>query len=230
MKKMKKTLILFLCAILVTAPVFTETASAAAKTASSEAKKTSSAAKKKKTQIKGWYRCSNGKKRYFKDGKYLTGCHKLGKYVYLFDRYGVKQQKNTTYKGVRYFIDDREHVTGWRKGSTFYYNNGKRMSKNKALDCRAYQNARDVINKVTNKKMSKSQKLEACFRWVMSKYYFTWRRFDQGGSMWYAVQANDHFVRGCGDCIADASAFAYLAKALGYKKRLYLCRWIEKRR
>lgn len=103
-------------------------------------------------------------KRYFKDGKYLTGCHKLGKYVYLFDRYGVKQQKNTTYKGVRYFIDDREHVTGWRKGSTFYYNNGKRMSKNKALDCRAYQNARDVINKVTNKKMSKSQKLEACFQ------------------------------------------------------------------
>ena len=113
MKKMKKILILFLCAMLVTAPVFTETVSAAAKTASSEAKKTSSAAKKKKTQIKGWYRCSNGKKRYFKDGKYLTGCHKLGKYVYLFDRYGVKQQKNTTYKGVRYFIDDREHVTGW---------------------------------------------------------------------------------------------------------------------
>ena len=69
MKKMKKILILFLCAMLVTAPVFTETASAAAKTASSEAKKTSSAAKKKKTQIKGWYRCSNGKKRYFKDGK-----------------------------------------------------------------------------------------------------------------------------------------------------------------
>ena len=222
MKKMKKILILFLCAMLVTAPAFTETASAAAKTASSEAKKTSSAAKKKKTQIKGWYRCSNGKKRYFKDGKYLTGCHKLGKYVYLFERYGVKQQKNTTYKGVRYFIDDREHVTGWRKGSTFYYNNGKRMSKNKALDCRAYQNARDVINKVTNKKMSKSQKLEACFRWVMSKYYFTWRRFDQGGTMWYAVQANDHFERGCGDCIADASAFAYLAKALGYKN-VYIC-------
>lgn len=100
-----------------------ETASAAAKTASSEAEEDFVSSKKKKTQIKGWYRCSNGKKRYFKDGKYLTGCHKLGKYVYLFDRYGVKQQKNTTYKGVRYFIDDREHVTGWRKGSTFYYNN-----------------------------------------------------------------------------------------------------------
>ena len=32
MKKMKRILILFLCAMLVTAPVFTETASAAAKT------------------------------------------------------------------------------------------------------------------------------------------------------------------------------------------------------
>ena len=40
--------------------------------------------------------------------------------------------------------------------------------------------------------------------------------------MWYAVQANDHFERGCGDCIADASAFAYLAKALGYKN-VYIC-------
>ena len=90
MKKMKKILILFLCAMLVTAPVFTVTASAAAITAASEAKKTSAVAKKKKTQIKVLYRCSNGKKRYFKDGKYLTGCHKLGKYVYLIGRYGVK--------------------------------------------------------------------------------------------------------------------------------------------
>ena len=78
MKKMKKILILFLCAMLVTAPAFTETASAAAKTASSEAKKTSSAAKKKKTQIKGWYRCSNGKKRYFKDKTQVELADELG--------------------------------------------------------------------------------------------------------------------------------------------------------
>lgn len=70
--------------------------------------------------------------------------------------------------------------------------------------------------------MSKSQKLETCFRWVMKRYYRTWRRFSQGGKAWYAVHANDHFERGCGDCIADASAFAYLAKALGYKN-VYVC-------
>lgn len=217
MKRMKKLFVLLLCAMLITTPAFTETASAATKTATK-----TSASTTKKTSIKGWYKLKTGGMRYFKNGKYLTGCHKIGKYVYLFNEYGFKMTKNTTYRGTRYFIDDYAHVTGWRKGSAFYYNNGKRMSQNKALDCRAYQNARDVVNSVTRKGMSKSQKLEACFRWVMSKYYFTWRRFDQGGAVWYAVQANDHFERGCGDCIADASAFAYLAKALGYKN-VYIC-------
>lgn len=219
MKKMKKILAFCLCAMLMTTvPTFTETAGAA----TTSTKKTTSTTTKKKTTIKGWYKLKTGGMRYFKNGKYITGCHKIGKYVYLFNKNGFKAQKNTTYKGVQYFIDDYAHVTGWRKGSTFYYNNGKAMSANKALNFRAYQNARNVINQVTNSRMSKSQKLEACFRWVMSKYYFTWRRFDQGGPVWYAVQANDHFERGCGDCIADASAFAYLAKALGYKN-VYIC-------
>ena len=80
----------------------------------------------------------------------------------------------------------------------------------------------EVISGNTRKSMSKSQKLETCFRWVMKRYYRTWRRFSQGGKAWYAVNANDHFERGCGDCIADASAFAYLAKALGYKN-VYVC-------
>ena len=213
MKKMKKILILFLCAMLITAPAFTETASAATKTTSTSTRK---------TYVKGWYTLKTGGMRYFKNGRYLTGCQKIGKYVYLFNEYGFKMLRNTTYRGVEYFLDDYAHVTGWRRGSAFYYNNGRRMSQNQALDCRAYQNARNVINKVTNKRMSKGQKLEACFRWVMSKYYRTWRRFDQGGAVWYAVQANDHFERGCGDCIADASAFAYLAKALGYKN-IYIC-------
>ena len=56
------------------------------------------------------------------------------------------------------------------------------MSANKALDFRAYQNARNVINQVTNSRMSKSQKLEACFRWVMSKYYFYMETFRSGWS------------------------------------------------
>lgn len=140
MKKMKKILAFCLCAMLMTTvPTFTETASAA----TTSTKKTTSTTTKKKTTIKGWYKLKTGGMRYFKNGKYITGCHKIGKYVYLFNKNGFKAQKNTTYKGVQYFIDDYAHVTGWRKGSTFYYNNGKAMSANKALDFRAYQNARN---------------------------------------------------------------------------------------
>ena len=93
MKKMKKALLVFLCTMLMTAPAFTETAGAATQTTK---KTTTTQTTTKKTTIKGWYRCKNGQRRYFKDGKYITGCHKLGKYVYLFNQYGFKRQQNTT--------------------------------------------------------------------------------------------------------------------------------------
>lgn len=204
MKRVKKFLILFLCAMLITMPVFTETPEAAAKTSSAPIQN-------------GWYKYKNGTMKYFKKGKYLTGCQKIGKYKYLFNRSGVKMQKNTAYNDILYYLDDNAHVVGWRKGTFCYYNNGRRMSRTKSQEYSAYQNARNVVRTVTNKKMSKSQKLETCFRWVMRRHYGGWRRFDQGGSAWYAVQANDMFERGRGDCIAYACAFAYIAKALGYK-------------
>lgn len=49
----------------------------------------------------------------------------------------------------------------------------------------------------------------------------TWRKFENTPG-WPALYANDHFIRGRGNCHADASAFAYLAKALGYTN-VYVC-------
>lgn len=209
MKRVKKLLVLFLCAVFMTTPVFTETVVAADNTVSAPVQN-------------GWYRYSNGNVRYFRNGKYLTGCHKLGKYKYLFNQRGIKMQKNTNYNGILYYVDDKAHVSGWKKGAYCYYHNGRRMSKYKSQEFSAYQNARGVIQAVTNKRMSRSQKLKTCFRWVMRVHYGGWRRFDQGGPAWYAVQADDMFVRRRGDCIGYASAFAYIARALGYKN-VYIC-------
>lgn len=83
------------------------------------------------------------------------------------------------------------------------------------------QRARDIVAKVTNSQMTSSQKLKACFDWVISKPYVTRRKFVNTPG-WPAVYANDHFVLGGGNCHADASAFAYLAKALGYQN-VYVC-------
>lgn len=213
-KKIKKCIALALCSALLLTPVYSETAVQAATVKSTE---TSS-----KIPQNGWYTLKNGQKKYFKNGKYVVGCQKVGKTVFFFNKYGYMQKKNTTYQKVTYYIEKNGKVLGWKKGKNYYDSTGKRLNTDETNEFRASQNARKVVAKITNSKMSKSQKLQVCFNWVMSKYYHTWRRFDQGGKAWYAVNANDHFERGRGNCIADASAFAYLAKVLGYEK-VYVC-------
>lgn len=211
MKKVKKLLALCLCAVFISLPVFTETTQAATKA------KTSSAPVQN-----GWYKFGNGDVKYFRNGRYLTGAQRIGNYRYIFSPSGVRVQRNIHYKGILYYIDDYGRIVGWKKGSFCYYSNGRRMSQYKSQEYSAYQNARTVIQSVTTKRMTKGQKLETCFRWVMRVHYGGWRRFDQGGPAWYAVQANDMFERRRGDCIGYAAVFAYIAKALGYQN-VYIC-------
>ena len=209
MREMKRFLTVCLCVMLVTTLMIPETTFASRTAALSSRKNAESVGRA------GWYRQKNGKKKYYRDGQYVTGQQKIGKY-------GNMIKRDITIHKVRYYIASNGHILAWKKGGKYYTATGKRMNSTKAVEFRAYQNARKVVAQNTRKSMSKSQKLETCFRWVMKRYYRTWRRFSQGGKAWYAVNANDHFERGCGDCIADASAFAYLAKALGYKN-VYVC-------
>jgi hypothetical protein len=95
------------------------------------------------------------------------------------------------------------------------------MSGVKAQDAITLTRAKAIVDQITNSKMSQSQKLKACYDWVIAKPYVTRRKFSNFEG-WPAVYANDHFVLGGGNCEADASAFAYLAKALGYTK-IYVC-------
>ena len=125
----------------------------------------------------GWYRQKNGKKKYYRDGQYVTGQQKIGKYVYMFSKYGNMIKRDITIHKVRYYIASNGHILAWKKGGKYYTATGKRMNSTKAVEFRAYQNARKVVAQNTRKSMSKSQKLETCFRWVMKRYYRTWRRW-----------------------------------------------------
>ena len=103
------------------------------------------------------------------------------------------------------------------KGCHYRASNSKKLSSGKRSDLRAYQSARRIVRGITNSHMSKSEKLKACYKWLIrSNGYGSWRRLGDGGDYWYAINANDLFDRRRGDCISYACAMAYMAKVIGY--------------
>lgn len=170
---------------------------------------------------KGWYTTRKGKKKYYRNKNCLTGLQKIRKNYYYFDDRGIMQTGTIKVKKTTYYLDEKGVLEAYQKKSNYYHANGKKMSKTESLDFRTLQTAKSIVRKITNPHMSQEQKLKKCFDWVISKPYITRRTFSNTAG-WPAVYANDHFLLGGGNCFADAAAFAYLAKALGYKK-VYVC-------
>ena len=233
MKKIKKLLIVLMCVSCISTPVNAQaiTKSQTTTNVKTAAKPSGLAVNKarngitnwKKPPKKGWYTLKNGKKRYYRKSKYIKGLKKLGSYRYFFSmKNGVMATKDTTYKKTTYFIDEKGHVQGWKKGTRYYNADSRRMTYDQIQEFCAYRNAQKIVEQVTNEKMSKEQKLEACFRWTVNHQVYTWRRFVQGGNSWWASFANDIFERGSGNCTSFSGAFAYCAKVLGYTE-VYIC-------
>jgi hypothetical protein len=173
------------------------------------------------TPATGWKTIS-GKKYYFrKSGVMVTGAVKIGKSYYYFNEKGQLQTTTKTVGKTTYYIDDNGCIEARKKGTTYYYADGSKMSSVDALDFETLQTAKGIVAEITTSSMTQSQKIKACFDWVIKKPYVTRRSFvNEPG--WPAVYANDHFLLGGGNCFADAAAFAYLAKALGCKN-IYVC-------
>ena len=92
-------------------------------------------------------------------------------------------------------------------------------------DDRTLFRAMKLVAKVTNSSMSKSQKLRACFDYLQNNDDYIEmnpRIPDYTGMDWMIVYANDIFVDERGNCLSYAAAFAYMAKAIGYKN-VYGC-------
>ena len=73
------------------------------------------------------------------------------------------------------YINEKGIVEGWKRGRNYYNSNGRRLSGDREQQFTAYQNARKVVSRITNKKMTQEQKLRACFRWVMPFPRADWR-------------------------------------------------------
>ena len=226
MKKTKMFMLLLTSAALVLTPV---AASAAEDTVSQPTATITEAPISTPTPTpvpkkQGWTTLKSGKTRYYRDGKAVTGLQKIGKFYYYFSPRGTLYKNRAITRGLKgakgftYYLDKKGRVAGKVKGSVYYTASGKKMTQAQIADLRS----RQIAAEITTSSMSKSQKLQVCFNWVIKGYYNIWRRFDQGGTNWPATFANDHFLHRNGDCISDAAAFGYLAKAIGYKN-VYVC-------
>ncbi len=99
--------------------------------------------------------------------------------------------------------------------------NGKANTITKAKDMTLYR-AFKVIEEITTEKMTREQKLKACWDFVQSQEETNARYPHYTGMDWPMVYAEDVFMTGKGNCISMGAALCYMAKALGYKE-VYAC-------
>lgn len=168
----------------------------------------------------GWYK-ENGQKKYYINGQAAVGNVKIGKVYYYFNAEGILQTGKVRAGKTTYYLTGKGTVEAYKTGTVWFYANGRKMGKVAKNDFITLERAKNIAGKITKPKMTKKEKLEACFKWVIKKHYRMRRPF-KNKKGWPAVYANDHFKGGGGDCHSDAAAFGYLAKAIGYKK-VYIC-------
>ena len=124
----------------------------------------------------GWIKYNNKKYYFGSNGIRYSGVKKIsGKYYYFSDK-GVLRTKTVKVGNTIYYCTEKGILEAWKKGKTIYYPNGKKMNSTKAYEYETLQRAKDVVSKITKPSMSKSEKFETCFRWVMYQHYYDTRR------------------------------------------------------
>lgn len=172
----------------------------------------------------------NGKKLTFDKGVLRTGMQTINGNKYYYNTSGVLQKNGIvgSDKDGWYYADKNGKIDfSYSNGIT---QNGKdwnvmsgKATRVKTKSDKTLFRALKVVAKVTNKSMSKSEKLKACFNYTKNAYKELNPRIPHyHGSDWPIVYANDMFVDGAGNCFSYGAAFAYMAKAIGYKN-VYCC-------
>lgn len=200
----------------------------------------------KGTQVKNKWKRYQGYKYYFgSDGYACIGGNKIGNKVYVFDESGhlIEKQikKMVTVSGKKYYIisNDGQPKTGYfiYRNNLYYADSKGRCYQNRTRDdgqlyftssgaARKDTNAllkmrvMTIVSKITTPKMSKSQKLRACWKYVVSDGGFSYGgedpNFNKSG--WGREAALSMFNTKIGNCYGFSCILAAFAKELGYKK------------
>ncbi len=197
--------------------------------------------KKDGSKLKNTWKTVDGYTYYFrKNGKAQTYNAKVGGKIYVFDRKGrlKKGRKSRIVTvGVRkYYVDASGcAITGWHVvGGKLYYADARTglLYQNRSYGgikfsgTGAAENSTSaklkiktmsIVASITNGSMSRSQKLRACWNYVVSgrfSYGSRYPNLGQGG--WQRETALHMLTNHWGNCYSFACAFAALAKEVGY--------------
>ena len=189
---------------------------------------------------------------YFKDGVPQKGFIKIGKKTYSSNSVGILQKDGivgSKKEGYRYADKNGAIDTSFtgmvKKGSKYWYckkgvfdftyTNAVTYKKDswivqKGIGTKATSSkdltlwrAMKIVYKITDDSMTQKEKLWKCFRYAQTEWTEGNPRIPHyHGSNWEILYANDMFVNGHGNCFSYGAAFAFMAKALGYKN-VYAC-------
>lgn len=154
-------------------------------------------------------------------GKVFAGyCLTRANKMYQVKRGSRTLKEGLLKKGARYYSYKSKKVRSLKKDTI--YVNGKAMKGMSQASMKTLQRAQAVVARVTNDRMTKQQKLKACFDFVKTYRECNPRLPHYKGMDWPVIYANDMFVNGTGNCCSYGAAFAYMAKAVGYEE-VYCC-------
>ena len=191
---------------------------------SAEMKLTEIAPRLQKVQ-KGKWTEKKQKIRYLKaNGKMANGFTEIDGKCYYFDKYRVQRTGWQKIKGDYYFFNIKNGKNGYmvknkKVDGILLKKNGKaKLTRDSRSKLNVLIKANKIVEKITKPLMKKSQKLEACFKYTITKFEYRGSPKFYKTKNWDRDYALDMFDDGHGSCYAYGAAFAYLANAVGYEK------------
>ena len=177
----------------------------------------------------GFLETENGTYYYDENGHTVKGLVTIRGKKYYFNEKGIQQNGWQKIKGDYYFFQIRNGcyasmVTSRRVNGIYLTKSGEaRYNSEEKRKLNLMVTANQVMRRVTKRNMSKPEKLWRCYLKAVSYGYggtgndYDFRYYY---SNWDVSYAEDMFYRGHGDCFAFASAFAYLANAVGFEAKV----------
>ena len=178
--------------------------------------------------VSGWK--TIGKKKYYfnrseelsKRGSLLTGFQNIGKNTYYFKGSGAYGTKGMMLTGWQTLNQKRYYFYSNGAMAKSTYIQGYQVTSSGALSNKAFalqKKVKSVVAAQTKKCKTKSEKLKACYMYVVKSFSYKRSYSFKKTDDWEMNYAYTMLTKKKGNCYNYASTFSFLARELGYNSK-----------